>query len=702
MANERIGGGGVGGQRPTVWRGPLRPRSLALSVLAVALVGVVLGCTIATGPAQGGKGGSIVGGDRKSVLPASVANGKQLYQQNCNSCHGTPGDRLPVAPLFAKEFLESRGDATLMMVIAEGKGAMPAWGKVRGGPLNDSEVQNLVAFLNYSAGRESSSVRAGKGRDSYASSCVSCHGEKGDRVPVAPLNVKGFLDSRSDEDLANAIAEGKGLMPARGRAKGGDLTDEQVSSVVDYLRNTVEANVATSASRGREFYLSRCLTCHGERGERISGVSLASFEFLNSRGDGALVSAISDGKGTMPAFGRGKGGAYEPTEIAAILAYLKAWSGTNASSALTGAAPGGEGKDLFTMSCAPCHGQAGDKVAGVKLRSKSFLQQRGEARLTQTISQGNAKGMPAWARSSGGPLSDEQINGLVRYLQSTAVDAETSAPPAGTSASPALSEKKDGAAAPASSGQAGAGTSPGPSAQTNAATAAAAGAPSSAGAIDASLVAKGKELFAKTCVTCHGESRDRIPTCKLADRTWVEQKGEAGLIQSIANGKGGMPAWSTAKGGSLSDTDIKALAAFLLSAVGAGPNAAAQSSGGTSAAGQSSAETLASKARVTSSLSARGGTSPVARESSASRLSAGKDLFTRYCQACHGADGRGQPNCPLGSKEWLQNMSQEGLAARIKNGKPSAGMPAWGKGNGGPLEDADVTAIMMYLGEMAR
>src|SRR5947209_1596193 len=97
----------------------LAPRAkvgLALGIL-LATLGVVAGCF-----AQSAL--------KSTATPKNaVDEGHGLFQSECVTCHGDKGDRIPVAPLNSREFLDSRGDATLAAVIGEGKGVMPAWGK---------------------------------------------------------------------------------------------------------------------------------------------------------------------------------------------------------------------------------------------------------------------------------------------------------------------------------------------------------------------------------------------------------------------------------------------------------------------------------------------------------------------------------------------------------------------------------------------
>jgi mono/diheme cytochrome c family protein len=207
-------------------------------------------------------------------------SGADLYAQQCAGCHGPVGGRIPAAPLDSPAFLTRRGAASLYDTIAAGKGTMAALGKEHGGPLSDAEIKMLVAFLL-------STERAGPGRTIFQTQCASCHGEQGSRIPAALLNSRQVLDRKSDEELAQAIALGKGAMPAFGAARGGPLREEEVAAVVDYVRllagstapetrnvaaspavaprtSTTTGAAASQAApdRGRELFSQNCAGCH--------------------------------------------------------------------------------------------------------------------------------------------------------------------------------------------------------------------------------------------------------------------------------------------------------------------------------------------------------------------------------------------------------------------------------------------------------
>src|SRR5918912_1975487 len=300
-----------------------RKRLLPLGIV-LATLGVVVGCF-----AQSAL--------KSAATPKNpIDEGRGLFQSECVTCHGDKGDRIPVAPLNSRDFLDSRGDVTLAAVISEGKGVMPAWGTTRGGPLSDDQIRAVIAYLSSAADRTSPIVLASTGESIYRDQCTTCHGDKGDRVPVAPLNVKAFLDTRTDAQLADVVAHGGGVMPPFGKRPGVavGLSDDQVKAVVAYLRSSVDAGVASRVYRGRSLYLSDCLSCHGEKGDRVPNVLLASPDFLRKEGDVLLAQVVIDGKGGMPGLLRAKTAGFDVEDVAALQTYLKTWAGLPAGAAL--------------------------------------------------------------------------------------------------------------------------------------------------------------------------------------------------------------------------------------------------------------------------------------------------------------------------------------------------------------------------------
>ncbi len=74
--------------------------------------------------------------------------GGVLYDQNCAVCHGENGEGR-IGATLAQAWPSIRPDLTIKSTIERGVdgSVMPAWSQVNGGPLKESEIENLVAFL---------------------------------------------------------------------------------------------------------------------------------------------------------------------------------------------------------------------------------------------------------------------------------------------------------------------------------------------------------------------------------------------------------------------------------------------------------------------------------------------------------------------------------------------------------------------------
>ena len=69
----------------------------------------------------------------------------------------------------------------------------------------------------------------------------------------------------------------------------------------------------------------------------------------------------------------------------------------------------------------------------------------------------------------------------------------------------------------------------------------------SGGAADSIRVARGRDIFAKTCVACHdpeAKGTQALGAPNLTDKTWLYGGGEPTVVETITNGRNGhMPAW---------------------------------------------------------------------------------------------------------------------------------------------------------------
>lgn len=245
----------------------------------------------------------------------------------------------------------------------------------------------------------------------------------------------------------------------------------------------------------------------------------------------------------------------------------------------------GDGRYFYQRYCSRCHGEGGDEVEGVELRSKEFIEREGLETLQHVIGQGHG-GMPAFGRQAGGPLGKDEIRALAAYLKLSATG----------------------------------------------------------------VAANGEALFENYCVTCHGPGGKKVARVDLGDPAFLEELGREKVLQVIRMGKGGMPAFSKARGGPLAYEELLAVARYLDELAGI----------------------------TTPSPSA---------------------LYSDHCARCHGPQGAQIPTADLTSKPYLAGKSDEALARAIAEG--IGGMPGLGPEAGGPLSPEEIQALVRYLKQEA-
>jgi mono/diheme cytochrome c family protein len=121
-------------------------------------------------------------------------------------------------------------------------------------------------------------------------------------------------------------------MPAWSSSRDGPLDDDQIDSLVAFLRGwqtvpSVDVDgtpVVGDPQRGQTLFAERCASCHGEGGRGGSGPSLSSPEFLATASDGFIRDAIANGRrGTdMPSFANELTG----DEIDDLVALVRGWA----------------------------------------------------------------------------------------------------------------------------------------------------------------------------------------------------------------------------------------------------------------------------------------------------------------------------------------------------------------------------------------
>ena len=78
-------------------------------------------------------------------------------------------------------------------------------------------------------------------------------------------------------------------------------------------------------------------------------------------------------------------------------------------------------------------------------------------------------------------------------------------------------------------------------------------------------------------------------------------------------------------------------------------------------------------------------------------VSAGSELYSENCVACHGENGEGLIGPALNSLPLLESTPDEALFSLTRTGIPGTIMPAWGQAFGGPFTDEQITQLVAFI-----
>lgn len=251
---------------------------------------------------------------------------------------------------------------------------MPVWGNV----LTQEQIDALVNYIINSS--QGTSLQ--QGQTLFSQNCAPCHGDFGEGGPnpanpnqiIAPIGTADFLNTRDDPTLFQIISQGQpnqGMSPF-GSANGGNLDDDQINSIVAYLRSwqanppvttPPEFTIPTLSLSAAEINSQICAQCHGQNGE---GTKIGPpLNDLSDDTDQEIYDVISQGetKSPMLAFGR----ILSESQIQELVALIRQFPPPQTSAEPTATAVpvpsnptfNADILPIFQKNCTMCHGSLG-------------------------------------------------------------------------------------------------------------------------------------------------------------------------------------------------------------------------------------------------------------------------------------------------------------------------------------------------------
>jgi len=332
-----------------------------------------------------------------------IYHGREVYTEQCATCHGMQGEGGAGTTLNNKALLKSTFDEVFFSVIRSGVPStqMPAWSVDFGGPLTDEDIRSVVDFIRAwepTAPEIEPEVfipSAERGALLFATTCEICHGENGrggDDVPaINDVARISELDNDWYRDLIRNGRPAKG-MPTWGTVLSPNQVDDLLALVdawregqdIDAAYNTTELLESAVYSLKSDDPDSALMQVHRAI-QTSEGVAAELFSNANAQ----LVSGDSTG-------------------ALAILETLKEqW-------------PIGDpelGAETYLVSCMPCHGGDGEGGGGgvfPQLNPNEFVQANSNAELVEFVKKGRTGTAMA---GFDGRLTEDEIANVIAFLR---------------------------------------------------------------------------------------------------------------------------------------------------------------------------------------------------------------------------------------------------------------------------------------------
>ncbi len=333
------------------------------------------------------------------INQASLKRGRQLYVDNCTSCHGSRGEGVVGTALNNKALLKNASNEVLIANIKAGRPntSMPAWGQEHGGQLTDEDIHDIVTFIRAwepNAPEVTATVfepSAARGAALFASSCFTCHGENGQGGTAPDLNDPARLDVLDDDWYRQTIANGR---PAKGMPTWGTvLSPNQIEDLVALIGAWRQSEQVTPDITVADLLNSALFSL--SQGDREDAIF-----YLNRARPGAFGPALEE---------------FDP--IIVLIEGNKTDEALTALNELRTQWPIGDaasGEEIYKDACKGCHGSEGQGGVGLRLKPSQFIQTSTNAELLTLLFTGRTG---TAMRSFSGQLSEKQLADVIAFLR---------------------------------------------------------------------------------------------------------------------------------------------------------------------------------------------------------------------------------------------------------------------------------------------
>jgi mono/diheme cytochrome c family protein len=332
-----------------------------------------------------------------------VHHGREIYTEQCGTCHGAQGEGGVGTALNNKTLLKNTFDEVFFSVIRSGvpSSQMPAWSVDFGGPLTDEDIRSVVDFIRAwepTAPEIEPFVfepSAERGALLFATTCEICHDQNGLGSEDGPMiNDPERLTNLDNNWYRGVIRNGR---PAKGMPTWGTvLSPNQVDDLIALVDAWREGQDIDAAFNATELLSAAVYSLAADDSES----ALLQVRRAIQISDGIAAELLSNADAQLSS-------GDDAGALATLTILKEQW-------------PIGDpelGTETYVTSCKPCHGGEGEGGGGgvfPVLQPSEYVQENSNGDLVEFLKEGRAGTAMA---GFDGRLSEDEIANLVAFLR---------------------------------------------------------------------------------------------------------------------------------------------------------------------------------------------------------------------------------------------------------------------------------------------